>query len=202
MWFSQLKTKLFNMREIDWVENLKELLIKELPGESNLIIETKRKLPYACEIKAYDENWKIKENKLQLIYFETDLLIYEKTDLIKPRVVLEAKLKDATTHDTITYSQKAFNHKFITPYLSDGLIIGNKKTSLSGKLFRHGQNFDFIFKTNGYELSKSELEELTCLVKKEVEISRQIERIAYESKSRNKEGYDVLVRNLKTKSLN
>ena len=76
---------------------------------------------------------------------ETDLLVFEKTDIIKPRIIIESKINSVTTHDAITYIYKAQTHKNVTPYIRYGIMLGNRKHyPLPGRLFRHGTNFDFM----------------------------------------------------------
>src|SRR5690606_30085073 len=67
--------------------------------------------------------------------FETDLCVFEKRvisgnegEIIEiPRVVLEFKTS-ITTHDVLTYSAKAKQHKQIYPYLRYGIIASKQKT--------------------------------------------------------------------------
>ena len=79
--------------------------------------------------------------------YETDLLVSEKvTDQKwKPRLIIEVKIKAVTTHDAITYSQKASEHKIVHPYLRYGILVGSREHyPLPGLLFRHGVHFDFM----------------------------------------------------------
>ena len=64
---------------------------------------------------AYFENEPEQEN---YIGYETDILIFEKFDKKrwKPRIIIETKINSVTTHDAITYSQKAQTHKYVHPY--------------------------------------------------------------------------------------
>ena len=88
-----------------------------------------------------------KPNSHNFISYETDILVGEHiTDQIwKPRIIIEAKIGRITTHDAITYSRKALTHKNVHPYLRYGILIGNRSHHpLPGRLFRHGENFDFM----------------------------------------------------------
>ena len=140
------------MNEIEWAESISKLIANANlsftndPNNIDFKVETLRKLPYASEIIEYDENFTaLKQDNMK---FETDSIIYEKKgEIIKPRIIIEAKLSRINTHDAITYSYKAQNHKNITPYIRYGIIIGKRKHyPLPGRLFRHGTNFDFIKK--------------------------------------------------------
>ncbi|GAB4286004.1 MAG: hypothetical protein Kow0081_4020 [Candidatus Dojkabacteria bacterium] len=65
---------------------------------------------------------------------------------------IEAKINSVTTHDAITYSQKAQTHKNVHSYLRYGILIGNRKDyALPGRLFRHGQHFDFMLSWKSFE---------------------------------------------------
>lgn len=102
------------MRENDWTNTIKDLLINENLGEG-IYVETLQKVPYAKEIISYDEEFNSVE--VGTMDFETDLLIYEKAEVIKPRVIIEAKVRTVSTHDAITYSYKALQHKTVTPFV-------------------------------------------------------------------------------------
>src|SRR5699024_726130 len=77
------------MKENEWTNNMKELLQKANLSE-NIYFDTLNKIPYAKEILSYDLHFEA--NKENISAFETDLLIYEKTDVVKPRVIIESKL--------------------------------------------------------------------------------------------------------------
>ncbi len=58
--------------------------------------------------------------------YEVDLLIKEKRDTYSiPKLIIESKYGKITTHDTITYSNKAKTHKDLYSGLRYGLMIGN-----------------------------------------------------------------------------
>ena len=142
------------MRENDWTNTIKDLLINENLGEG-IYVETLQKVPYAKEIISYDEEFNSVE--VGTMDFETDLLIYEKAEVIKPRVIIEAKVRTVSTHDAITYSYKALQHKTVTPFVRYGIMLGNRKHHpIPGRLYRHGSNFDFMISFKGYDLTKNE----------------------------------------------
>ena len=130
--------------------------------------------------------------------FETDLVIYEeKASQIKPRVIIEAKLGKVSTHDAITYSYKAEKHKYITPYLRYGIMIGDRKHySLPGRLFRHGTNFDFMFSFTGVYPSPDEWKIFTAMLKKEIKYSIQMEEMLHESRKKDRKHYFMLQKQL------
>ena len=184
------------MRENEWTSTIKDLLEESNIGE-NIYFDTLKKMPYAQEILSYNKDFEI--NKSKMTNFETDLLVYEKVDqVIKPRVIIEAKLTRITTHDAITYSLKAQNHKNVTPYIRYGFMAGNRKHyPLPGRLFRHGTNFDFMISFRGYELAEYEKAAFIKLIKKEIIYSKNIEEMLYQSRSRNRKRYFVLQKELK-----
>ena len=103
------------MRETEWVELVAEDVQRDFAAlvDQSLRIETQLKLPYGYEIRAYS---KTREPEAEAIEFATDFIVVEDTDGgWKPRVVVEAKMGTVNTHDAITYSQKAANHKAVFP---------------------------------------------------------------------------------------
>jgi hypothetical protein len=184
------------MNEEQWVETLKEFL-SSVNLSKNVKIDTLTKLPYAYEILEYDN--KFIPTKQGSMPFETDMLIYEQNgDVIKPRIIIEAKLRGITTHDAITYSYKAQNHKSITPFIRYGIVIGDRKHyPLPGRLFRHGANFDFMISFQKEKLNLTEKSTFQNLLKKELQYSRQLEEIFLNSRSSNREHYFVMQKELK-----
>lgn len=166
-------------------------------GQKNLAASQGRKLPYAFEVLAYEDRTPTQKN---MIAYETDILIYETigSNEWKPRVVIEGKLGSVTTHDAITYSQKALTHKNVHPYLRYGIILGNRKHyPLPGRLFRHGAFFDFMLSWKAIEPSDEELNRLITLILDEVEASRNLDEILFNSRNPNRARYTLLHRPLK-----
>ena len=184
-------------REEKWVEKIKDLLNEHFKG-IKYHAETQVGLPYdimLMEFKKIDskkdghlnltDNDKSKNNKKDS--FTTDLLIYE--DLpdgnIIPRVVIEAKIKDATTHDVITYAKKAIKHRALMPALRYGLMIGaNNSESLTWKHFAHGTDFDFMFSFRTEEPDNDEQAKFCEILDAEIECSQELGKI-FESKNKN-----------------
>lgn len=116
--------------------------------------------------------------------------------------MIEAKLFRITTHDAITYSQKAATHKQIHPYLRYGIMVGNrKKYPLPGRLFRHGAHFDFMLSWIGNEPTENELTILVAVIEDEIEASQRLEEIIYQSRSKNREHYTFYHKPLKLKRI-
>ncbi|MGD6731860.1 MAG: hypothetical protein ACPKMZ_12435 [Pleomorphochaeta sp.] len=184
------------MKENDWTNYIKEILQDANLG-NNIFFSTLTKMPYAQEIISYNLDFKI--NKESSTSFETDLLVYEKKDsIIKPRIIIESKINTITTHDAITYSNKAQSHKNVTPYIRYGVMLGNRRHyPLPGRLFRHGTNFDFMISFKAFELSDSEKHDFIELIKKELSYSRKIEEMIYESRHKSRKHYYILHNELK-----
>jgi len=189
------------MTEKQWAENVKEFL-SSIMLSNNIKIDTLTKLPYASEIMEYNINFEPQRPSNML--FETDILIYEQdADVIKPRIIIETKLKRVTTHDAIVYSYKAQNHKTITPFIRYGIIIGNRRHyPLPGRLFRHGMNFDFMMSFQKEEIDKDEKKVFKELIEKELRYSNQIEEMFLNNRSKNRKHYFVLQKELHLVELN
>jgi len=183
------------MNEKQWAENVKEYL-SSIKLSNNIKIDTLVKIPYTKEIMEYKLNFK--SHRQSSMAFETDLLIYEQiADVIKPRIIIETKLKRISTHDAIVYSYKAQNHKTITPFIRYGIIIGNRKHyPLPGRLFRHGMNFDFMMSFKKEELDKDEKKVFKELIEKELHYSKQIEEMFLNNRRKNRKHYFVLQKEL------
>jgi len=188
------------MNEIQWAKAVQEVVSKFF-GEKHTSLEMLQgaNLPYANEFLDYTE---LEEpNEMKPISYETDLLVIEKRSSAKtwtPRIVIECKVDSVTTHDAITYSEKAFVHKRVHPYLRYGILLGNRKHyPLPGRLFRHGLYFDFMASWTAYTPTSEELNLLLELLIDEVEASRNLEEMLYQSRSATRNRYIVLHRPLR-----
>ena len=103
-----------------------------------------------------------------------------------------------TTHDAITYSEKASTHKRVHPYLRYGIILGNRGTyPLPGRLFRHGLHFDFMASWIDFEPTENELNILTAILLDETKASRKLQKMIFESQSSSRKRYTALHRPLR-----
>ena len=182
------------MNEREWVKSICQKIVHALREfYENLRVGESLKLPYSSEVLEYDEKGKpIQEH---LIKYETDILVYELTTVTNwtPRVVIEAKISRISTHDSITYSNKAQTHKNVHPYLRYGILIGNMKNDpLPGRLFRHGQQFDFMLSWKSFDATNEEWNNLIDILRLEVKASQSLEEIIFNSRSSNRERYTVL----------
>jgi hypothetical protein len=181
------------MKETEWVKSILERINKELSRtDKSLAVYAGKDLPYACEIRQYDDERKPEYSTMK---YQTDILVIENKSqkMWIPRVVIEAKLGRITTHDAITYSQKSATHRHVHPYLRYGILIGNRgHHPLPGRLFRHGTHFDFMLSWKGTEPTKKEFSELTWLLDQETRASRQLEEIIFNSRSHKREKFVCL----------
>jgi len=145
------------MTEKEWMEDVKNRLEKEESfSKDNILFSTGKRVPYSFEILNYKDD---EPGDRKYIKYETDLLVYQRIDneKWKPRIIIEGKINSVTTHDAITYSQKASTHKNVHPYLRYGILLGNRKHyPLPGRLFRHGAYFDFMLSWRAFEPTEDE----------------------------------------------
>lgn len=159
-----------------------------------LEVRTGLRLAYGYEISSYGE-----QPVPRRAEFQTDLAIVElgSGGAWRPRVVVEAKVASVSTHDAITYSTKAAAHRAVHPYLRYGVMLGKRgRFPLPGRLYRHGAQFDFMISFRGFLPAKDELSSFIKLLRSEVQASRTLEKILYESRKRNRDRYTVLHRKL------
>jgi hypothetical protein len=172
---------------------------RKWPDQDGLSLRTRLKVAYGCEILSYGA-----DPELKSVGFETDLAVVETAPdgRWKPRVVVEAKLGSITTHDAITYSQKAASHRAVHPYLRYGIMLGDRRHyPLPGRLYRHGAQFDFMISFRGTEPSEAEMAEFVQLLASEVKASRTLEKILYESRRKGRAHYTLLHRQLKVRQV-
>lgn len=185
------------MTEKEWMEDVKLRLEKEESfSEKNILFSTGKRVPYSFEVLDYLND---KPKGKNIIRYATDLLVFQKIDneKWKPRIIIEGKINSVTTHDAITYSQKALSHKNVHPYLRYGILIGNlKHYSLPGRLFRHGAYFDFMLSWKDFKPSDNEWKNFLDIINSEIEYSEQLEEILFKSRSKNRKRYTVLHRPL------
>ncbi|EGU9030363.1 hypothetical protein GA076_19070 [Vibrio parahaemolyticus] len=184
------------MKETKWAE--------QVAGEIHDFLQTispkyaadvAEKLTYANEVRHYKNDVPHSiETK-----FETDILIYEWLDdeTWTPRVVVEMKIKSINTHDAITYSRKAQNHRFVHPYLRYGMFIGGIGTGgVPTRLLRHGEAFDFMIAWEDYKPTDNEKQVLFDILASEVEASKQLEQILYNNRTKERKKFTAYHRPL------
>ncbi|HEX6750858.1 MAG TPA: hypothetical protein VF092_26460 [Longimicrobium sp.] len=182
--------------ERTWVRGLVPQLQAAL-GEADPALEVREgyRLPYTRQIVSY---YGAEPHHQTDMRYETDLLIVERlSGAWIPRVVVEAKLGSVTTHDAITYSQKAATHKHVHPYLRYGIFLGRRAHHpLPGRLFRHGTHFDFMLSWTGLEPSAEEFEQFRTLLLEEVDASRLLQDLMFNTRRRARARFSFLRRPL------
>lgn len=185
------------MTEKEWMIEVKNRLEQEKSFlKNNIYFETSRKLPYSFEVLTYLND---KPEDKNFIRYETDLLVFQKISnkKWKPRIIIEGKINSVTTHDAITYSQKASSHKNVHPYLRYGILLGNREHyPLPGRLYRHGAYFDFMLSWKAFEPSENEWKNFLDIIKKEIKYSAKFEEIIFKSRLKNRKHYTILQRRL------
>ena len=185
------------MNERDWVKtiiNKIEIALQE--SYEKLRVVDGFRVPYSSEILSYIDK---KPKNQNFIGYESDILILEQITEKewKPRIIIETKINSITTHDAITYSQKSQTHKNVHPYLRYGILIGNMGNQpLPGRLFRHGQHFDFMQSWKNFVANEKEWSMLLKVLKSEYKASLTLDEIIYNSRSHDREKYSLLHRPL------
>lgn len=185
------------MNEKQWVAMVVDRLNSETRiARRGLRAEQGKKISYAKETRRYSgkERAETSENE-----FQTDILVSEigKDQDWTPRVVIEAKVDSITTHDAITYSQKAALHKSVHPYLRYGIMLGSRAHyPLPGRLYRHGAHFDFMLSWVNFKPTDAEWDALVRLVGQEAAASSALEEMLYESHKPDREYYTLLHKKL------
>lgn len=182
------------MNEVQWVEIVAGKLRSSFESQSELRFETQFRIPYGYEVKSFGL-----DNEIEINSYATDLTVIEDgpNQTYKPRVIVEGKLESITTHDAITYSQKASSHKSVCPYIRYGVLLGNRAHyPLPGRLYRHGGNFDFMISMQSLEPTDCEIDRLAKLIEDEIEASRTLEKIVYESRKKGRDSYTLLQKRL------
>ena len=189
------------MRETEWVDLVANSVRTGFAqSERSLKIKTQLKIPYGYEIRAFRE-----EPQAEAISFATDFIVVEEypDGSWKPRVVVEAKVDSITTHDAITYSRKAADHKSVFPYLRYGIMLGNRRHyPLPERLYRHGTQFDFMISFKEHEPSATELEAFNSLLLEEVQASQALDNMIYRSRRKDRGHHTLFHRKLTVGDIN
>jgi hypothetical protein len=134
--------------------------------------------------------------------YETDILLSQETKSGGwiPRVVIETKLARIDTHAAITYSQKSATHKQVHPYLRYGIFLGNRgDLALPGRLFRHGAHFDFMLSWKRFRSDAEEWKTLTRIIRQEITASKELEKLIFDSRKKDRDKIYSFHKPLRTK---
>jgi hypothetical protein len=163
-------------RETIWVRTLVPLLSEALGDGGGLRVVAGFRLVYRHEIHSYNTE----DNQPALLKsagYQTDLLVSENIEGgWIPRIVVECKLGQVTTHDALTYSAKAATHKHVHPYLRYGILIG-ELDHVPTRLVQHGTQFDFMAVWPRDKASVGEWRAFVKVLREEMEASRLLESL-------------------------
>lgn len=175
-------------KESKFVEALKKAIKDKLRG-LGCKVESKGNLLYKVVLLGDKDNVQIRpfsqhkeKSKAGDYSYEVDLLIRSsrKEEFETPLVVIEAKWNSLNTHDVLTYSSKALEHKTIFPYLRYGLVVGGEK-QIYNKFFTHNVGFDFAISLKAdlekTDIDRGSLEELLTVLEEQVMSARALYHI-------------------------
>ena len=115
--------------------------------------------------------------------FQTDLCIFRlKKGHEIPRVVIEFK-RGMTTHDVITYSDKALRHKQVYRWLRYGMVSFGLD-AIPSRFFLHNEGLDFCLAIKDPRDERHLRSRLDFLVESQVKISDELESLQF--RGRNK----------------
>ncbi len=117
--------------------------------------------------------------------FETDVTIFAiKKNLQIPFIVIEVK-EQITSHDIITYSNKASRHKMVYPYLRYGLVSYDLDT-IPNRFFKHNEAIDFFLAVKEYSKNEEKLKNILLeLIKNELKIFEELQKILHDKNKPN-----------------
>lgn len=167
------------MDEIKFQDLMVELINQKLNIDKFVAYRGK---PLLYELKL-DENLEISEDvknpKRGSSAFETDVTIFEKKNKIEiPLIVIEVKER-LTSHDVITYSNKASRHKSVYPYLRYGLVA-YELDSIPKRFFKHNKDIDFFLAIKNYCKDNDKLKNILYeLINNELKVFENIQNILH-----------------------
>ena len=86
------------------------------------------------------------------------------------------------------------------PYLRYGMMLGKRDNyPLPGRLYSHGAMFDFMISFRGFRPSDVESRCFVKLLRSEVQASRTLQRILFDSRKKHRDRYTVLHRKLEVR---
>lgn len=108
-------------------------------------ITTQINLPYANFCDRIDGSGKAIDHGKGKKSYAVDILIYREleNDEKIPLIVIEGKIKSHSSHDAITYSEKARHHKTVFPHLRYGFIVLDAKDNEFKMRYHLHSGFDF-----------------------------------------------------------
>ncbi|MEZ5993259.1 MAG: hypothetical protein R3E76_13030 [Planctomycetota bacterium] len=185
--------------EREWVKQLVPDVRELLKRDASLECHDGLRLPYRHEVLTYNSSKKQEPEQSDSASYQTDLAVIENRGEAhwSPRLIVEVKLESVTTHDAITYSNKAEAHKRVHPYVRYGILIaGCRERFLPNRLLRHGSHFDFMVAWPKLKPSQAEWRRFDELIHSEVKASRTLFTFIEEGGSKGRQRYSWLRRSL------
>ncbi|MBQ8785201.1 MAG: hypothetical protein IJZ59_04055 [Alphaproteobacteria bacterium] len=133
---------------------LANILAEKLEKEfgTKYIVKCKYNICYMAKILGYNEKGipVFEEADGKKYKYQTDICIFKKqNDLLIPIIIIETKLRTYTTHDVITYCNKASDHKRFHNNLKYGFVVMNpEEECFKSRFFAHNDSFDFAAMVN------------------------------------------------------
>lgn len=182
-----------NNKEDLWTLKICDLLKEELDNNRYEVV-CFEKIPYSVFINSYSED----NADIDIMKYEVDLLIKEKRgNSVVPKLIIESKYGKITTHDVITYSNKAKAHKDLYSGLRYGLMIGNcNEKGVSPRIVNHGDNFDFMFVFREDKPNDREWKLFVDIIKRNLVISNKLENIISGKNTKDKVRYSCIEKNI------
>ena len=173
------------MKEIDFQDLMADLINSKL-DQSKFIC--KRGEPILYELKVDEELnvvGNLKKPSRGHGAFETDVAIFAlKGNFEIPFIVIEVK-EHITSHDIITYSNKASRHKLVYPYLRYGLVAYDLN-SIPNRFFKHNEEIDFFLAVRDYINDKNKLRKVLFeLIENELKIFEGLQQILHNQSKLN-----------------
>lgn len=142
-------------------------------------ISTQMSLPYTNFCDKLDGNNNGIDSRKGQKRYAVDILIYRQleNDGKIPLVVIEGKIKGYSTHDIITYSEKARTHKTVFPHLQYGFLVLNSdgKQFMPLRYYLHEQfDFEELFPTDeSTQNHDNRMADFIIEVKRRIEIAEK-----------------------------
>ncbi len=178
------------MKELDFQELMVELINKKLKEKNLLRKYIARKGKAVLYELTLDENLNlnVKNHKKPTrgqSAFETDVTIFaKKLGVEVPFIILEVK-DNISSHDIITYSNKAKRHKTVYPFLRYGLVAYGINF-IPMRFFKHNKEIDFFLTLSKYLRDREKLSSILFeLVNKEFENFERLQKILHSKEKMN-----------------
>ena len=166
------------------IKNFVDLIRPQIEG-LGYKITTQANLPYTNFCDRLDVNGKGLDYGKGKKSYAVDVLIYREleNDEKVPLVVVEGKIRGYSTHDIITYSEKARTHKSVFPHIQYGFIVLDAvdRNFMPLRYYLHsGFDFEEIFPNSEDEIShENRINKFIEKLKNQIDIAEEKHRIFF-----------------------